>query len=253
MFLAVFMAGCADGYSDAHYRPLLPVMPHHWHEILGKPHWHLEWVTDEGVWQQREVLPDSEPPNISLPGEWTTPVLAWPFWPERNIRPGTMRPSGALFPWDASGDKLVLSWMGGVDALFWKELALAERSTAAGDERLPWYFDWPRFRELLESESISETVREDPWLADWRNISRRTVQSGFDRRRIVEQDYTELSISGLDGYWIGSSPFADPLDVEEGYPLLLNATDIVDARVSSGAVIKYSKDGWVVIYEDSDL
>jgi hypothetical protein len=124
--------------------------------------------------------------------------------------------------------------MGGVDAFFWKE-------------RLPWYFDWPRFRGLFEGEAINEIVRQDPWLADWRDISRRTVQSGFDRRRIVPRVLTKLSIPGLDGYWIGSSPFAEPLETEEGGPLLLMVTDVPDTWVSSGAVLKCSTSGWVII------
>ena len=244
---AVFMAGCNNGFSQDYYRPLFPVLPPHWYEILGKPHWHLEWVTDEGAWQIQEVRPDSEPPDISLPGELTTPVLAWPYWPDRNLHPGIMRPSGALFPWDAAGDRLRLSWRGGIDAVFWKELALAERPTAAAKTRLPWHFDWPRFRELFESGSISEAVRDDPWLADWKSISRRTVQSGFDRRRIVARDFTGITLYGPYGHWVGSSPFAEPLDVEEGYPFLLNATDVPDVWVSSEAVLKYSTDGWLVI------
>jgi len=158
-----------------------------------------------------------------------------------------MRPAGALFPWDATGSRLKLSWAGGVDAFFWKELAAVERVTTAAEGRLPWYFDWPRFRELFAGDVLSEAIREDPWLANWRDISQRTVQSGFDRRRIAARAFTELAIPDLGGYWINSSPFAEPLEAKPGGPLIVNAANVPDTWVSSGAVLKCSTAGWVVI------
>jgi len=247
MVFSVFTVGCSEGLNQENYSPLLPVIPPHWESILEKPHWRLEWLNEKGAWETWEGPPGSEPPHISPITEWTTPVLAWPFWPERNLLPGIMRPAGALFPWDVFGDKLKLSWAGGVDAVFWKELAAAERLTAAGDGRLPWYFDWPRFRELFDNETLSETIRLDPWLADWRDISRRTVQSGFDRRRIAARTFTEIVIPGLDGYWVGSSPFAEPLDVTPDGHLILNAAGTTDTWVSSAAVLKCSTAGWVLL------
>ena len=181
--------------------------------------------------------------------EWSTPVLAWPFWPERGLLPGMMRPAGALFPWDACGQKISVSWQGGVHALFWKELALAERpsapASAAEARRLPWYFDWPRFADLLESENISQAVREDPWLADWKSIAGRTIQSGFDRRRIASRAFTELAVPGLGGRWIGSSPFAPPLDAPDGGPLRLRVSEAAETWVSPGGILKASSAGWV--------
>ncbi|MDR0475627.1 MAG: hypothetical protein LBH43_18385 [Treponema sp.] len=40
-----------------------------------------------------------------------------------------------------------------------------------GTPRIPWYFDWPRFRELMDSSDIPEEVRLDPWTADWKTIA----------------------------------------------------------------------------------
>ena len=156
-----------------------------------------------------------------------------------------MRPCGALFPWDLCGETLALGWEGGVMAVFWKELAQAERSSAAAAERLPWYFDWPRFRELLKSGNIPEAVRRNPWLADWKDIAERTVRSGFDRRRFVSRSFTELSIPGLGGFWIGSSPFAPPLEAPLDGPLCLSVTGAPDTWVSSRGVLKCSASGWV--------
>ena len=241
----VLVSAC--GYSPAlpSYRPILPELPPYWKEILGEAHWRLEWIGEEGNWREYTVSPGREAPGLSLIQEWTTPVLAWPFWPDRDITPGMMRPSGGLFPWDVSGTKLCLCWEGGVAAFFWQELAAAERTSAASEGRLPWYFDWPRFRELLAVDSVSEAVRSDLWLADWEGIAAKTVQSGFDRRRIVSRSFTELSIPGLGGRWIGSSPFAPPLDAPLDGPLCLNAADTPDTWVSSGAVLKCSTSGWV--------
>ena len=252
IFLLAVLASCENAPIRPSYRPVLPELPEHWKEIpggLGPPHWRLEWIGEGGVWIERDVSPGQAAPDISLMPEWSTPVLAWPFWPDRELLPGMMRPAGAIFPWDACGQKLCVSWQGGVHAFFWKELALAARSSvpasASEARRLPWYFDWPRFRELLESENISEAVRKDLWLADWKFIAQRTVQSGFDRRRIVSKSFTELTIPGLGGRWIGSSPFALPLDAPEDGPLTIGISDTADTWVSSGGVLKGSRAGWV--------
>ena len=242
--LLVALAACGNGPVSPSCRLLLPELPEHWNEMLGPPHWRLEWIGSDGLWLERELSPGQMPPELSFMPEWSTPVLAWPFWPVRELLPGMMRPAGALFPWDAvSGDKLAISWEGGVDALFWKELALADRSSGAAERRLPWYFDWPRFRELLKSENMP--VREDPWLADWRSIAERTVLSGFDRRRIVPRGFTGLEVPGLGGRWTGSSPFAPPLDAPPDGPLSINIGDVVDTWVSSGGLLKASSSGWV--------
>lgn len=244
VFLAL-LAGCDNGPIHSSWRPVLPEIPENWKEILGEPHWCLEWIGEGGNWQKWEGPPGSLPPGLSLPNEWTTPVLAWPFWPEWDLIPGMMHPSGALFPWDCSGDKLNLSWRGGVEASFWKALAAAERTTAVSEDRLPWYFDWKRFRELLESENVPETIREDPWLADWKEIGRKTVMSGFDRRRIIPQKLTEITVPDLDGLWVGSSPFAPPLDAPGGGPLIIMAFEVPNTWVSAAGVLRCSTSGWV--------
>jgi len=246
--LILLLCACENNPVRSSYHPLLPELPERWEEILGEPHWRLEWVGEGGVWLQREISPGQFSPDISIIDEWATPALAWPFWPERQLLPGMVRPAGALFPWDVRGKNLVLSWEGGVDAFFWKKLAVAERPpsmTQTEARRLPWYFDWPRFRELFAGENIPETIREDPWLADWESIAQRTVQSGFDRRRIAPRRFTELAIPGMGGRWIGSSPFAPPVDAPAHDPLILNVADTPDTWVSSGGVLKGSSAGWV--------
>ena len=246
LFSLLLLAACENGPILSSYRPVLPELPGHWKEILGAPRWRLEWISEGGTWQEWEGSSGQLPPGLSLIQEWTTPVLAWPFWPARDLLPGVMRPAGALFPWDVNGDLLTLSWEGGAAAIFWKELAAADRTTTAAEGRLPWYLDWPCFRELVKSGNIPEAVRQDPWLADWKSIAQRTVQSGFDRRRIVSRSFTEITIPGLGGRWIGSSPFAPPLDAAPDGPLYLKTADTPDTWVSSGAVLKCSTTGWVL-------
>ena len=121
----LLLAACEDDPIRPSCWPVLPELPRHWKEILGEPRWRLEWIGGEGSWLEWEG--NREAPEFSLSQEWTSPVLAWPFWPARDLLPGMMRPAGALFPWDAAGDRLKLSWEGGPVALFWKELAQAER------------------------------------------------------------------------------------------------------------------------------
>jgi hypothetical protein len=166
------------------------------------------------------------------------------------MEPALMYPAGAIFPWDVSAGKINLSWEGGVPAVFWKELASAlpaalSATGSSAAKRLPWYFDWPRFRELLESGNIPEAVRQDLWLADWKSIAQKTVQSGFDRRRIVSRPLTKMSVPGLNGRWAGSSPFAPPVDAPPGGPLQLMVSDIPDTWVSTLGVLKCSTAGWV--------
>ena len=243
--IAVLLAGCDDGPIPSSNMPVLPELPRHWKEILGEPNWRFEWVGEDGDWQKLDTAPGKDAPDLSLPTEWTSPVLAWPFWPALDLPPGVMRPAGALFPWDG-GDRLNLSWRGGVDAVLWKELAAAERATSAAGGRLPWYFDWPRFRELMESENVPAAVREDPWLADWEAIAGKTIQSGFDRRRIVARKFSELSIPYLGGRWTGSSPFAPLLEVSGEDSLVLKVSSSVDTWVSSQGILKCSTSGWVL-------
>ena len=251
--LTVLLSGCNDGPIPSSYKLVLPVLPGGWTGILGEPHWRFEWIGEDGNWRKMDITPGSETPGLSLLSEWTTPVLAWPFWPAWDMFPGTMRPAGALFPWDAmpegagGGSRLSLSWKGGVDAVFWQELAAAESAVDADERRIPWLFDWPRFRELFESDTLPEAVRQDPWLVDWKDVSKRTIQSGFDRRRIVSRKFQEMIIPDLDGTWIGSSPFALPLEADPDGQLYLNAADTPDTWVSEIGVLKCSTLGYVFI------
>jgi hypothetical protein len=246
--LTVLLANCNDGPIPSSERPVLPVLPDDWSEILGEANWRLEWIGDNGIWHKYDLKTGAPAPGLNLPLEWTTPVIAWPFWPERDLFPGMMHPAGALFPWDARGNNLVLSWKGGVDAVFWRELALADRTSTKAEGRLPWFFDWPRFRELMQSDDINALAKQDPWVVDWKEVSRKTVESGFDRRRITSRKFKEIEIPDLKGRWVSSSPFSASLTAPKDGPLVLAVSDAVCAWISADGILKCSTSGW--IYRD---
>ena len=214
-YVLLFSISCAEIFpaNGPGYVPVPPDPPQAWLALLGSPHWRLEWFDGEGRRRALE-LSGGDFPAISPPGDLASPVLALPFWPDLGIGPGLFRPAGAIFPFDVSGDRLVLSWSGGVEATFFLELARAagglspDGSAAA---RLPWNFNWPRFRRLLDDRALNDRIRADPWLADWPGIAERTVQSGFDRRRLVPEPEIPLELPLGPGPWIGASPFAAPL------------------------------------------
>ena len=245
--LLVFLAACGQGPIQVSYKPELPALPSIWQEIIGEAHWRLEWIDQNGkwsVWEGKEGFPDLSPIQ-----EWTTPVLAWPFWPEAGLFPGQMSPAGALFPWDVRDNRLVISWKAGIDAFFWKELSdKNELLKSSGTPRLPWLFDWPRFRELMKSENIPAEVRLDPWLADWQEIARKTTESGFDQRRIRAAARTVLSVFPCqDNLWTGYSSFGKPIEVSANGTLVLNVQELPETWVSGSGLLRCQKDAWIFI------
>ncbi|MDR0312769.1 MAG: hypothetical protein LBI14_04160 [Treponema sp.] len=239
----VLIVSCGPHPIRGAYTPVLPPLPTAWEEIMGKPHWRLEWLTGDGKWRSWE---GKNPPAIDLMEEWANPVLAWPFWPEKGIYPGIMRPAGGLFPWDITGYCLNLSWKAGIDANFWKELAASsDLQQSSGTPRHPWLFDWPRFRELFSEGTVDPDILSDPWLADWSFIAQKTVESGFDRRRIKAEPRIEIAIPSLETFWAGSSPFAEPISIAMGEPLVLLVGELPETWVSGAGQLRCHKGAWV--------
>jgi hypothetical protein len=184
--------------------------------------------------------------NISLPQTWASAVSAFPFWPEKGIGPGIFKPAGAIFPYDASGDSLILSWQGGVDAVLYWELARAYGGTGqteAENTRIPMNFNWPRFRRLFDDPSLNAEVRADPWLADWASIAAKIVKSGFDKRRLVPEARSALEVHVGSGPWIGASPFADPLLFETTPIFRVKPT--ADTWVSREGLLRCNSETWI--------
>ena len=257
--LCGFLAACGAG-GDGVFPPAspspawkarLPALPPAWKSILGEPEWRLEWLNRDGK-KEEAVIRGGAQAAINPPETWTSPVIAWPRWPNRGIPAGVFRPAGALFPFDASGETISLSWRGGVDAVLYWELArasAAEEAAApsrAAVPRLPVYFNWPRFRELFaEGSGINEEVRRDPWLADWPLVAEKTARSGFDKRRLVPAARKKLSVPVGPGPWRGTSPFAEPLRFE-GQPEF-PVGETVDVWISVEGLLRCNTAAWILL------
>jgi hypothetical protein len=242
------LAGCGAAVLDSGYSLELPEVPPAWEALLGAPHWRIEWINAGGGKEMKLAVPGKKgaKTEIALPQTWASAVTAWPYWPERGIAPGVFRPAGAIFPFDADGNTLAASWQGGVDAvLYWELAGAAALDTGRAAARLPWHFNWPRFRELFADSSLNAEVRADPWLADWRGIAEKIVQSGFDKRRLVPEDRGELSAPAAAGPWLGTSPFAPPL-LFDGPPLF-PVRGATDTWVSAEGILRCNNKAWIFL------
>ena len=238
----LLVQGCGESLTGSRYVLQLPEIPAAWETMLGSPCWRIEWINDQGQKESRVI--EGGCPEITMPHTWASPVLAWPLWPEKGLSTGIFMPAGAIFPFDVHGSTLVLSWQGGIDAVLYRELAKAGSNGDAG-KRQPHLFDWPRFRELFDDPSFNADVRADPWLANWPYIAQRIVQSGFDRRRLVPEGRSSLSIPVGPGPWVGTSPFAAPLFFENTpvFPVRGSA----DTWVSDEGILKCNNAAWIFI------
>jgi len=235
--------GCGESLVDSRYSVEMPALPPAWVALLGSPYWQIEWLNSEGG--KEVAFARNSGVEISLPSTWISPVSAKPFWPDRGLGPGIFKPAGAIFPFDVSGKSLVLSWQGGVDANLYWELAAAYGAAGQESVRLPWNFNWPRFRLLLSDPTLNAEVRADPWLADWSGIAAKIVQSGFDKRRLVPEARSVREIPVGPGPWIGASPFAPPL-VFEAVPVF-PVRQAADTWVSAEGVLRCNTETWILL------
>ena len=258
-FTLALLAGCDSSLIVSRYTLKLPPLPPAWEIIPGELCWKIEWLAPDGRPQTLEIR-SGETPEISLPHTFANAVTAWPYWPDLAISPGVFKSCGALFPFDVDGASLSLSWKGGLDAMLYRELGIAsagEPVSKSSVSRLPWNFNWPRFRELYDDPSVNAEYRADPWLADWPGIAEKIWQSGFDKRRLVPYARQELPVPVAQGPWIGTSPFAAPL-VFEGSPVfpvraagtasVSNAgSSPVDTWVSADGILRCNADAYIFL------
>jgi hypothetical protein len=244
--LAFLLSACENEWFDRTYQVELPQLPASWTDMLGSPDWRLEWISPQGTKEVLEIR-GNQRPGIHILAEWTTPVTAYPFWSNRGIPPEIMRPAGALFPFDRDGGRIRLSWRGGIDAVLYQELGAQNAEVQTGTPRLPYYFNWIRFRELLTSRNINEGILKDPWSADWTAIARKTVQSGFDRRRVVPLPRKNMAIPVKhEGIWISQSPFAAPIRQNAGTDLSLQVCEQTDTYFSTVGMLRCAAGIWIL-------
>jgi hypothetical protein len=235
------LASCGEPVLRQSYRVNLPTEPDSWLEVLGKAHWLVEWNGNDGSTLSAEVVPDGTACYAGVMQEWASAVTAWPYWPDKGIKPGVMMPAGALFPFDVSGGSINLSWSGGVDAVFFWELA-----ALADEKRLPQNFNWLRFRKLFSDGDLPENILHDPWLADWRAIAAKTASSSFDRRRISAQKGSSFNFTAPSGGpWIGTSPFMRALDWQPGDSVTIKVVDSVDSYFCPAGILRCSSNAFI--------
>jgi hypothetical protein len=242
------IGSCESRILPPLYRVELPSLPPEWEEVLGAAQWRVEWIDPQGTIRSLET-DGVQGVDLELIETWPNPVLAYPCWPDRDIAPGIFRPAGALYPFDVREGRISLSWKGGVEAWFYRCLreAPARNSGETGNRR-PELFDWPRFRALLESSDIDAKASADLWLPDWQAIADKTLQSGFDKKRIKPRAVEELPlIIPWTGLYLGSSPFAEAAYWEKDETVIFSVDAGVDTYVSDGGILRYTRGAWIPI------
>jgi hypothetical protein len=236
---ALVFAACGSSALPFGYTLEFPEIPAHWRGTLGEPRWRVEWIRPDGT-AGRAVFDAGTAGILEIPAEWPCPVLAWPFWP--GVEAGLFQPAGALYPFDAAGGRIRLSWRGGADAAFYRALEEAAAASAGAKAvRHPRYFDWSRFRAFMAQDAPA-ILREDPWLADWKSAAAKTISSSFRASYVKagERAQVELEIP-CDGPWISSSPFrsAGYWNAGETVELALGAEP--EVWICSGGILILSK------------
>ena len=243
--LAVLSASCGGSPLPESYLVKFPVVPSLWTEVLGENQWRLDYYDSQGIFRQAEIAGNSASgAAIDILKEWPNPVLAWPYWPEKDILAGLFYPAGAMYPFDSAGGAIALRWEAGAEAYFYRELDKAQELNT-GTNRKPAYFDWKRFRSFF-GEETAEELRNDPWLANWKDIAEKTVRSGFRKSyvRVENRTAKEITIPHA-GPWLCASPFKKPEIWEK--------EEIVIFPVSSRPEILVCPDGRLNVSTNSEL
>jgi len=241
VFVLAFQVVCCGDLCPSGYVMKLPKPPESWVSLLGEPCWRVEWIDSNGENRTAE-LQSGKNMEIEIQTTWTNPVIAWPYWPEHNLTPGVFMPAGALFPFDTEKDAISLSWEAGHDVIFYRELAIANDQKPS---KIPANFDWPRFRELFQSNALSEAVRKDPWLVNWRSVAEKTISGNFDRRRLVPEKTESKIIPVSSGPWYGTSPFAEPLSFANNAVVTFQLRPGINLWFSSDGILRANGNIWM--------
>jgi hypothetical protein len=232
--------GCENPVMSSSYKVILPEIPIDWENVLGKPVWKIEWVDKNGNWQKIDV---QENRNFSLEicNTKLNPVIAYPFWPEKNIAPKIFFPAGAIFPLDVHNNRINLDWQAGIDAQLYLYLSKYNN----GGTRNPDQFDWLRFRTLLRTEMENAEIIANPWIVDWENAAKKIAASGFRSSYIKAAKYTEISATIPESaLWISPSPFETGKKWETGETIVLNASETPSRFISAKGTIVFTDKTW---------
>jgi hypothetical protein len=256
LVLCLALAGCETQGGERPLHLEFPSLPPAWTELLGSPRWILRYYDRSGAEAHLETGGDTA--ELSLPPARVSPVLAWPYWPQRRLNPGDFRPAGAVLPYDirfpggeSAPGRIALSWQGGVDAWFFEALnrAAAEQPAGGAEERRRGeQFDWPAFRALCADPAVLGELRQDPWLADWEAIAEQTLRSGFRAQRLKAVETSPLDIPVPPGSWISPSPLAPPVMAGTGTAVFeVPGGSAVHAWYSAGGILHCAATTWILL------
>jgi hypothetical protein len=249
VFALAFQLVCCGDLCPSRYVIELPKPPESWVSALGQPDWRIEWFGSNGENRTAE-LKSGEKMEIELQVTWINPVIAWPYWPEHNLAPEVFMPAGALFPFDTEKGAIRLNWEAGHDVVFYRELALAA-DNEKNPSKIPANFDWPRFRELFQSDALSEAVHKDPWLVNWRSVAEKTISANFDRRRLTAEKTESKALPVSSGPWYGTSPFSEPLSFAndgavENAVVIFPVRPGVNLWISAEGILRVNGNTWML-------
>jgi len=242
VFASALQLICCGDICPSKYILELPKPPESWVSLLGEPCWRIEWFTPNGE-KQTADLQSGESLEVEIPTTLANPVIALPYWQKHNLGPGIFMPAGAIFPFDAEKGTIRLTWEAGHDAVFYNEMSLANNEKPA---KISANFDWVRFRELFQSDALGEDVRKDPWLVNWRFAAEKTISGNFDKRRLVPEKTETKKIPVPSGTWYGTSPFAEPLIIENGKNASFPVRSGINVWVSKEGILWVNGKIWIL-------
>lgn len=202
LFLSLVLCSCAFSQKEVDILIVPPPLSSLEASLWGPVSWELEWVSIRGI------------EHCQVPSGGLVVQLAADEVCGFSLRPCSDRstgmptplslPAGGLYPHDVRKGRLETDWVGGLAVNFFLELLRRER---AGGRRAA-AFNWPLFREVLEKGIEEGLLPEDPWCMDLGTVAAKTLDTGFDRRRLVASGPSRSVVlpQALSG-WLSDSPF----------------------------------------------
>jgi hypothetical protein len=179
---------------------VLPAPPEHWMRAFPDLDFQLLYWDAAGA-PQRQDAPSAGTVAIPCSRRGNSPVLAFPC--STADVSGLLRPAGGLFPIDAEGSVLQLTWRNGPLALLMFRLRSVDRDTSL--------FNAGRLADYMAREP-------DPWALDLDAIAQRIADGTFSASDIDPLPRRDLTVVPGAGQWFLESPFsgvmsADPAGV----------------------------------------